>query len=68
MGVKSTVSLTYEEAIRLAVDFEMERRRKNVEIYFRGMNVKQLEIRLEQMNDDARGGEGFDNYLITDRS
>lgn len=32
------------------------------------MNDTELENKLERVNDEAHGGEGFENYIISDKS
>jgi hypothetical protein len=66
MGVKSTVSVTRKVAVQRAADLWEKRSRRAVEARFHDMSNKELEAYLEQMNDDAKGGEGFENYDITD--
>lgn len=66
MGVKSTVTLTRREAedrfVELAVTNDDPRR------HFKAlaalMDNTELEDALEHANDEANGGEGFENYII----
>lgn len=65
MGVKSTISLTRAEAegkyVWLKQD-EMERKLRSEAVLLRD---KDLENVLEALNDEANGGEGFENYIIS---
>lgn len=65
MGVKSTIHLTREEAVRRASDLHQKRERRAVEALYYGMEDSELENELERLNDGVHGGEGFENYLIT---
>ena len=66
MGVKSTRTLTRDEAVKKYVDLKMEddklRRQFQAEAVL--MGTVELENELERLNDAARGGEGFENYSI----
>lgn len=66
MGVKSTRTLTRDEAVKKYVDLKMEddklRRQFQAEAIL--MGTVELENELERLNDAARGGEGFENYSI----
>jgi len=67
MGVKSTVTLTYAEAIDKYVKLRQEEMVQSLqrEAFSLGaMNV--LADVLEDMNDRLSGGEGFENYRISD--
>jgi hypothetical protein len=64
MGVKSTVHLTRAEAVKRAADLEEKQRRRAIEARFYAMTDADLEKVLETMNDEALGGEGFENYTI----
>lgn len=66
MGVKSTVRLTREQAVQRAADLRQKAQRLAVEASFYAMSNKELEDRLEILNDEAHDGEGFENYLIRD--
>ncbi len=66
MGVKSTVHLSRSEAVSRAADLHQKRVRRATEALFHAMSDKDLEHALEQLNDEAHGGEGFENYLIAD--
>lgn len=64
MGVKSTVTLTREEAEEKYVDLYTEMNRRRIRAQAVAMDDKELEDVLEEWNDKAKGGEGFENYLI----
>lgn len=66
MGVKSTVTLTRQQAIDKYADLKMAdlNMRRRFEAEATAMRDKDLEDKLEVLNDEARGGEGFENYLI----
>ena len=68
MGVKSTVQLTRQEALEKYADLKMRapdvRRRLKAEAM--GMDKRELEDELMELNDAAAGGEGYENYTITD--
>lgn len=66
MGVKSTVTLTREEAIARYLDIFYTESRSNLERYIRTMPNRYLEDVLERVNDEANDGEGFENYMIKD--
>ncbi len=66
MGVKSTVTLTRHEAIAKAVTLYTETQRVQIASVFHPMKDSDLEDVLMHMNDEARGGEGFENYTIRD--
>lgn len=65
MGVKSTARLTRAEAVRRATNLRLDELRQEIEASFVAMSDEDLENALEDMNDRAHGGEGFDNFLIT---
>ena len=66
MGYKSTKQLTREQAETLFVDLRMEidDPRNGYRALAVRLDDKTLEDVLEKLNDSARGGEGFRNYLI----
>jgi hypothetical protein len=64
MGVKSTVTLTRAQAIERMIDLQMPMARQQLHSVYDRFSDKQLESILEMVNDDARGGEGFENYTI----
>ncbi len=68
MGVKSTVYLTYDDAVSKAADLLMNIRREEFEAKFRTMAKSELEDALEEMNDSLNDGEGFENYRIRSES
>jgi hypothetical protein len=68
MGVKSTVELTRIEAVEKAADMQQQLDRRQLEARFWAMSNRDLEHFLEEKNDDLHDGEGFENYLITDRN
>lgn len=69
MGVKSTIRLTRSEAeyraVSLLPDSPPELRSWS-QVTFGHLSRETMEKLLEWMNDDANGGEGFENYDITD--
>ncbi len=65
MGVKSTVSLTREEAEERAVLLLQSVQRKAVIATVAALSNSTLENLLETMNDEANDGEGFENYQIS---
>lgn len=66
MGVKSTVTLTHQEAINKAVHLYAEVNYRKIAAQFIVMSNSELETELMLMNDKSRGGEGFENYTISD--
>ena len=64
MGVKSTVRLTREEAIEKAVELFTEVHRRKIASQFFIMSNEELAEKLMEMNDEAKGGEGFENYMV----
>jgi len=66
MGVKSTVTLTHAEAIDRAVDLYVRINRRKLAAQFYTMSNSELEEELMIMNDEHKGGEGFENYSIRD--
>lgn len=66
MGVKSTVRLSRQEAIDKAVYLYVEVNKRKIAAQFHAMSDKELEVELMVMNDEARGGEGFENYSVYD--
>lgn len=66
MGVKSTVHLTHTEAIEKYVDLTIGDARRILSAQAMAMSQKQLEDTLEELNDEKAGGEGFENYIISD--
>jgi hypothetical protein len=64
MGVKSTVRLTRREAIDLYVTHRLADLTPIARSEAIWMSDKDLEYALEKMNDSAKGGEGFENYII----
>ena len=64
MGVKSTVQLTRAKAVQRMVDLKLEVWRKDVLARVESMTDTQIEDDLECLNDLAKGGEGFENYMI----
>jgi hypothetical protein len=67
MGVKSTQSLSREEAEKLYVELRMKDPDfiRQVRVEAVQMDSTSLEEALESMSDKANGGEGFKNFLIT---
>lgn len=66
MGVKHTVDLTHEEAVERAVDLYAAINRRKIAAQFYIMDNSELETELMRMNDEYKGGEGFENYNIRD--
>ena len=64
MGVKSTVSLTRDQAIEKAVALYVEVNQRRLRSRYTIMSDAALEDALMYLNDDANGGEGFENYSI----
>lgn len=64
MGVKSTVRLSRRAAEERYVDLLIEKSRQRLRAQVFLLNNEQLEDTLERLNDQAHGGEGFENYLI----
>jgi hypothetical protein len=69
MGVKSTYTMTRKQAEECYVLFKMRdmeiRRKLRAEAAL--LSDEALEYILMKMNDEAHGGEGFENYTIVDR-
>jgi hypothetical protein len=59
MGVKSTVRLTRAEAEQRYINYLIQPPRTL-------FSNEQLADILERMNDEVHGGQGFENYVITD--
>lgn len=66
MGVKSTVQLTRQEAIEKYADLKGKSKRRKYEAQATSMDRRELEDKLMELNDAAAGGEGYENYTITD--
>lgn len=66
MGVKSTQEMTREQAERRYAEILAEVARNDGLKLARGFSNQELEDHMEAMNDLRAGGEGFENYLITD--
>lgn len=66
MGVKSTVTLTRKQAEDKFVDLFMNSpvQQRRARAFAAMHSDTELEDALELMNDEARGGEGFENYSI----
>jgi hypothetical protein len=64
MGVKSTVTLTREEAERKYFELMLEHARRQIRASTVPLDNKTLEDVLEVLNDAAHDGEGFENYII----
>lgn len=69
MGVKSTVSLSRNQAENNFIDLMVRAQESDIRAALRvlvgRMSIKMLEDRLEELNDADKGGEGFENYDIT---
>jgi type I restriction-modification system DNA methylase subunit len=69
MGVKSTIFLSREQAETKFVDLMIDARLNEIRIMLKEracqMSASDLTSILADLNDEARGGEGFENYAIT---
>lgn len=65
MGVKSTVTLTWQEAVEKYADLKGKIKRRKYEAKAHAMDKRKLEDEIERLNDEVNGGEGFENYIIT---
>jgi hypothetical protein len=66
MGIKSTIVLSYSQAIEKFVQLRFEQERKQYETEAFSFRAKELEEELEKLNDLMSNGEGFENYVIED--
>jgi ribosomal protein L29 len=66
MGVKSTVTLTRQDAMQRLVELKLEDLRLMFEAQVQTMSNTEIEDELETTNDRVKGGEGFENYMISD--
>jgi hypothetical protein len=64
MGVKSTVTLTREEAERKYFELMLESAKRQTRPSAVPLDNKTLEVILEVLNDADKGGECFENYII----
>lgn len=64
MGVKSTRTITFEEAFDMYADFKIDRERIRLRCEAMMMSRTDLENILEKLNDERSGGECFRNYSI----
>ena len=64
MGIKSTTELARSEAITRVVDFSLEKMRRSLEERYAAFSDQDLENLLEELSDEAAGGQGFDNFQI----
>jgi hypothetical protein len=64
MGVKSTITLTREEADNKFADLREDYYRRLAKSEAALLTDTELEDKLMQLNDDAHDGEGFENYRI----
>lgn len=66
MGVKSTVTLDRGDAENKYADLIVKHGNPHYFIYktIGGWDDNELAEKLEEMNDQASGGEGFENYTI----
>lgn len=64
MGVKSTTRLTRSEAIERGFELWAETMKRPVKAALHSMTNSELEEKLEEMKDEAAGGEGFENFSI----
>ena len=66
MGTKSTTNLTRKDAEDMYVSFRQDEMTRILRAEAVLLNNKQLEDKIEEMNDKTYDdGYGFDNYLIT---
>lgn len=70
MSIKSTVKLTRDEAERKYVGLltRYTNRSYVMEMWVKGLDDRELESNLEEMNDQVNQGEGFENYRIVPQS
>lgn len=66
MGVKSTQYLTYEQAIDKFIYLRQKQMERVLKAESFSYDKRELENVLEDLNDAYHGGEGFENYIITD--
>lgn len=66
MSVKSTRSLTRNEAEEKYIDLWVEKNKRMIRTQAVILSNVELEDILEEWNDELHDGEGFENYLITD--
>lgn len=66
MSVKSTVFLTTEQAIERYINLKVNSRKllRKLRAKAIAMNRVELENKLEELNDENHGGEGYENYII----
>ena len=63
MGVKSTRTITREQAIREIAEHKATLGMMN----YKGFSNTYLEDYLEDLNDLVHDGEGFENYMIEEK-
>lgn len=66
MGVKSTVNLTRDEAVDRLSSLYLEEVATLLRANVENMSDQAIESELERLNDNRCGGEGFENYSITE--
>jgi hypothetical protein len=64
MGVKSTITLSRDEAERKYFNLMLELAKRQLRASAVPLDNKTLEDVLEVLNDAANDGEGFENYTI----
>lgn len=67
MGVKSTIELTRAEADERYVELRIRQLRRGLMADAVKQTDRELEDSLERLNDEAEGGEGFENYSIRNK-
>lgn len=66
MGVKSTVYLTLREAMDKYAELKGKQMRRALMAEALCMERSELEDALMRLNDEVAGGEGFENYTVSD--
>ena len=64
MGVKSTTTLTWFEAVEKYVELRSRQAEDDIRREAMKLSFIDLENYLERMNDALNGGEGFENFMI----
>lgn len=66
MGVKTPVTLSRGQAEERFIQHYLAQERIKYESFVKRFPNGPLETWLENANDEKHGGEGFENYIITD--
>ena len=66
MGVKTTIDLPRDTAEQKYVELRLDGIKRRLRAEAAAMDKSDLEDVLERLNDIAHGGEGFQNYCITE--